>query len=311
MRVLCIGANGQVARSLAALSSDACEVICVGRPQADLTEPASLVAALQRLAPDLVINAAAYTAVDQAESEPALAFAANASGAGSLAKACRDDRVPLVHLSTDYVFSGDKPTPYVETDPTGPAGVYARSKLEGEQRVLAAHPDAVILRTAWVFSPFGKNFVRTMLKLGESRSEIGVVSDQFGCPTYAPDIAAACLAIARQLSGRDRTQQGTASGGIYHFAGRGDTSWAGFATEIFALAEQAGRPEVRVRPIATAGYPTPARRPANSRLECSKILAGFGIRPRPWTATLRDCLGQLLPPDEAARLAGMPADDIT
>jgi dTDP-4-dehydrorhamnose reductase len=289
MRLLVIGAQGQVALSLAELAEDGLEIVTAGRPEADLAQPAGLVGLIERVMPHAVINAAAHTAVDLAESQEAEARAINATGPGVLAELCARKGLPLVHLSTDYVYSGDKPTPYFETDPTGPTGAYARTKLEGEHLVLAAHPDAVVMRTAWVYSPFGKNFVKTMLRLAETRDEVGVVSDQFGCPTYAPHIAEACVEAARKLLADPKTY-----GGVYHYSGLGDTSWAGFAAEIFAQAQQRGQKGARVKPIATADYPTPAKRPGNSRLDCSKITARLGIVPKSWPSALSTCMDRLM-----------------
>ena len=241
------------------------EIIHLGRPQLDLAVPETVEPALKAAAPDIVVNAAAYTAVDQAEREPEIASAVNGTGAGAVAEAARALGVPVIHLSTDYVFDGNKTSAYVEEDLVAPASVYGASKLAGEQAVAAATDDHVILRTAWVYAPYGKNFVRTMLALAESRDEVRVVADQLGSPTYAPDIAVAIVGIARNLL---RNPCDPLLRGIFHLAGSGETSWAGFASAIFAFLAAKGLRKPVLTPIASADYPTPARRPANSRLNC-------------------------------------------
>ncbi len=274
MRIAVTGREGQVAQSLAERAGTAHEVVLVGRPALDLANAATVLPALAEARPDLIVSAAAYTAVDQAEDEPDLANAVNGSGAGAVAAAAARLGVPVVHLSTDYVFDGAKDGDYVETDPTGPIGAYGASKLAGELAVAAATPHHAILRTAWVYSPFGKNFVRTMLRVAETREELTVVADQHGNPTSALDIADAILHAAPQLvSGRSDVF------GVFHLAGTGTTSWAGFARRIFATSAAAGGPSARVRDIVTADYPTRARRPANSRLSSAKFSQTFG-----WTA---------------------------
>ena len=214
--------------------------------------------AIDESAPDVVINAAAYTAVDKAETEPALAYAINTEGAGHVAEACARRNTSLMHISTDYVFGGS-PGPNREDDPAAPLNVYGNSKLEGERRVADRHQRHVILRTSWVYSPFGHNFVKTMLQLAESRSELGVVIDQIGNPTYAPHLAAGVLAIARQIASMDKA----VAPGIYHLAGCGEATWFRFAQEVFGKSEQLGGPVAHLRPISTAQYPTPAKRPSD------------------------------------------------
>ena len=274
MRIAVTGREGQVARSLAERAGPGVEIVLVGRPELDLADPGSIAPALAAARPDLVVSAAAYTAVDQAEDEPALAQAVNGAGAGAVAKAAHDLGVPVVHLSTDYVFDGSRDGPYLETDPTGPIGSYGASKLAGEREVAAANARHAILRTAWVYSPFGKNFVRTMLRLAEGRDELSVVADQHGNPTSALDIADAILHAAPQLvSGR------TDVFGIFHLAGTGDTHWADFARRILETSARHGGPSARVRDITTADFPTRARRPVNSRLSTAKFASTFG-----WTA---------------------------
>lgn len=289
-RVLVIGASGQLGQELRrAAVPGGWTMLFADRDELDLTDPSAAARALAAIAPDAVINAAAYTAVDKAEAEPKLAFAVNCTGAAAVAGQAAALGAPFLQLSTDYVFAGDKPEPYVETDAKAPLGAYARSKAAGEDAVLVAHPAATIVRTSWLFSPFGANFVKTMLRLGDSRDEIGVVADQFGRPTAADDLAQACVAIIeRRLAGDG------AAAGIFHYAGAGNTAWADFAEAIFNEATRHGRRPVHINRIATADYPTAARRPANSRLDTGKIESVLGIRPRPWRQSLGRCLDELL-----------------
>ena len=244
-----------------------------------------------RRAPDLVVNAAAYTAVDKAEQEPAAAHAINALGAGATAEAAAGLGIPVIQVSTDYVFDGAKPDPYTEDDPTGPLGSYGRSKLEGEAAVAAANPRHVILRTAWVYAPYGQNFVRTMLRLAATRPELGVVADQHGCPTAARDIAATILGVAAQLLTHPDDK---ARRGVFHMAAQGEAVWADVAEAIFGRSAALGGPSATVRRITTADYPTPARRPANSRLDCSKLQRLYGIALPPWRVSLESCVERLV-----------------
>lgn len=292
MRLLVTGREGQVARALIERGAKAGhEVIALGRPDLDLAgEKSAVVAAVLSVRPDAIVSAAAYTAVDKAESEPDLAFAVNANGPAALASAAAALNVPLLHLSTDYVFDGLKDAPYVEGDLTAPTGVYGASKLAGEKAIRAGWANHVILRTAWVYSQFGNNFVKTMLRLGRSRDELGVVSDQVGNPTNALDIAAGVLAVAANLVGNsDPARRGT-----FHMAGVGTASWAVFAEEIFAASSAAGGPTARVKPITTADYPTPARRPANSQLDCAKIYQIHDVRLPDWSQSMREVVTQLV-----------------
>lgn len=292
MRIAVTGKVGQVASSLVERGTAAGhEIVPVGRPELDLAaaDEAAMRAVLERIAPDAVVSAAAYTAVDRAESEPDLAFAVNAAGAGALARAAAGLGLPLIHLSTDYVFSGEGTQPWREDDQTGPLGVYGASKLAGEEAILAAHPGAVILRTAWVYSPFGANFVKTMLRLAEGRDEVSVVADQFGNPTSALDIADGVLAVAARLVAGE-----PGGAGVFHMAGAGETHWAGLAEAVFAEAARHGGPTARVRPIGTADYPTPARRPGNSRLDCSRLGKAYGVALPDWRGSLAQVVDRLL-----------------
>ncbi len=283
MRLAVTGKNGQVVSALQAFANDELEIVTLGRPELDLARPETVAKVLYDAKPDVVVSAAAYTAVDRAESEPEVAFAVNRDGARAVAKAAKELGIPVIHLSTDYVFDGTKGSPYVESDPTAPSSVYGHSKLEGENAVADANPNHVILRTAWVYSEHGDNFVKTMLRLGESQDEVNVVADQFGCPTSANDIATAIVAIAGKLS----SDPSARLRGVFHLSGTGETNWAGFAKQIFKFSAENGGKSIIVNDITTAQYPTPARRPANSRLDCNKLDEVHGIRLPSWQTSTR------------------------
>lgn len=291
MRILVTGKEGQVDTSLQTVGEAlGLEIIRIGLPEIDLSQPETLEAPVREAHPDVIISSAAYTAVDKAESEPELAQAVNGDAPGVLARLAAELDIPILHLSTDYVFAGDKDTPYTETDMPAPVSVYGRTKLSGEEQIRAATDNHVILRTAWVYSPYGHNFVKTMLRLGETRDELSVVADQHGCPTYAPDIARVVLAVAQQVViDRDPTIRGT-----FHLTGFGETTWAGFAEAIFAGAEARGCKPVRVNHIPTTDYPVPAKRPANSRLNAHKLDEVYGLGLAPWQDSLDACLDQLI-----------------
>ena len=278
--ILIFGQTGQVARELARRRPDA---VFLGRDRVDLSDPAGCAAAIADHKPRAVINAAAWTAVDKAEAEEAAAARVNGAAPGAMAVACAGLGVPFVHISTDYVFDGSGARPWCPGDATGPLGAYGRTKLAGENAVRAAGGVQAILRTSWVFSAHGANFVKTMLRVGALRDSVSVVGDQVGGPTPAGDIAGAVLAMADTLSARPETA------GIYHFSGAPDVSWAGFAREIFAQAGMA----TTVTDIPTSAYPTPARRPGNSRMDCTTFTQTFGL-PRPdWRAGLGAVLTEL------------------
>lgn len=266
-------------------------VIPVGRPELDLAQPASSLQALAAAEPDCIVNAAAYTAVDKAEAEPDLAMRINGFGAGVVAAAAAALGVPLIQISTDYVFDGTSPRPWRESDATAPLGAYGRSKLAGEEAVAASTEDYAILRTAWVYSPYGGNFVKTMLRLAETRDELGVVSDQLGSPTSAPDLAEAIIAVARSLVAHP---DDASLRGVFHAAGTGEASWADLAEAVFAASAALGGPSAKVNRIATADYPTPARRPANSRLDCSLLAERHGVRLPLWRDSVKICVATLL-----------------
>lgn len=268
MTLLVFGKTGQVATELQAQA----DVTALGREAADLSDPAACAAAIMAHRPSAVINAAAYTAVDKAESEEDLASVINGDAPGAMAGACAELGIPFVHISTDYVFEGGGETPWQPADPVGPLGAYGRSKLKGEEAIARAGGTHAILRTSWVFSGHGGNFLKTMLRLAESRDALNIVDDQIGGPTPADKIAEACLILARGL------QDDASKTGIYHFSGAPDTSWKGFAEEIFARAGKT----MAVTGIPTSEYPTPATRPLNSRMDCSGLKAAFGIDRPDW-----------------------------
>ncbi len=292
MRVLVFGAGGQVGREVCRAARPASfELIALDRNAADITKPAAVSAVIAWEKPDLVVNLAAYTAVDRAESEPDAAWAVNCAGAAHIAAVCGENGKPLVQLSTDYVFDGGKSEPYREEDAVNPLNVYGRSKEAGERAVRAAAPRHIILRTAWVYGAYGANFVKTMLRLAAERPGLRVVADQRGCPTAAADIAAALIAIAGHI------ERGGMEWGTFHFAAADSTSWHEFAEEIVALAgalsARPSGPGLRVEPITTDQYPTAARRPMNSVLDCRKI-AAFGISPPPWRSSLPAVVRELV-----------------
>lgn len=287
--VLVIGRDGQVARALASLSTPDLPVIALGRLDGvDLAAPATLAAALDANRPEVVVNAAAYTAVDQAESEPHIAFAVNARGVGALASLASDRAIPLIHISTGHVFDGRKPSPYIEDDPVTPLGVYGASQAAGETAIRDAGDEHVILRTAWIYSPAGGNFVRTMLRLAAIRDEIRVVGDQVGNPTAAGEIAQAIRRVVLSL------REGGRSYGTFHIAGRGDTDWHGFAAAIFAAAGRHGHRIPELVRITTGDQPTAARRPANSRLDTSRLATVYGIGLPAWQDSLEEVVHDIL-----------------
>ena len=277
--ILVTGGTGQLARSLARARPS---LRVIGRPEFDFDRPDSIDAAFAACAPDLVVNAAAWTAVDAAEAEPEAAARANHEGLARLASLCRAAGCRLVHISTDYVFDGAKGAPYAEDDATGPTGVYGATKLAGEQAVMLAYPGAVILRTSWVYGETGRNFVRTMLGAALRAPKLRVVADQVGCPTNADDLAECVLGVAdRLLANGDAVPSG-----IFHAAGTGSVSWHGFAEAIFAEAAAHGWPLPAVEPIATADWLTPAARPADSRLDCARLRSAFGLQLPQWRPSL-------------------------
>ena len=309
MRVLVTGQHGQLVRSLLETSSPTTEWVAIGRPEVDLAQPGSLANAMSAIRPDLVVNAAAYTAVDQAEAEPGLAFRINADAAGEAAAAARDLAIPIVQLSTDYVFDGAGQGAYREDAPTAPLGVYGRSKLAGETQVRAANPDHFILRTAWVYSPFGDNFVKTMIRAAGQRDVLNVVDDQVGNPSSALDLVAGLVAVIDRWASGARTGLGE----TYHLAGSGLTSWCGLASEVMANCRRLGLPDAEVRPIATADWPTPAPRPRNSALDSGKFAADFGFPMPDWRGSVARVVDRLAAESLAGEnpVAENPANDLS
>lgn len=283
MRLLVTGGTGQVGEALRRLAPKlGVTVIAPGRADLDLANPGAITLPEGI---DGVINAGAYTTVDKAESEPALAETVNGIAPGVLASQAAKRGLPIVQISTDYVFDGDKTQPYVETDPVNPMSVYGRTKETGERAVREANPRHAILRTSWVYAVHGNNFVKTMLRVGKER-DLKVVADQTGAPTLADDIAAAAVLVAKALT--------TSNAGTYHYTAEGAVTWHGFAQAIWAKAGPKLGRSPKIEPIPTSGYPTPAKRPQNSRLDCTKIVATFGVVRRPWERALDETLAILL-----------------
>lgn len=282
MRLLVTGRHGQLARSLAerGVGREGIELHFVGRPEADLEQPGAIAAAIADLRPDVVVNAAAYTDVDRAEEEPERAFRINADAAGEASEAAAAVGAAIVQLSTDYVFDGQASAPYSEDDPTGPINIYGASKLAGEERVRAADARHLILRTSWLVGPFGRNFVRTMLRLAGERDEIAVVADQVGSPTGSIELADAILALVERWRGPalERADLGQ----TFHYAGAGQCSWAELALRVMSASAAAGGPSARIRPIASTDFAAKVRRPAYSALDCGKFERHFSVAPAPW-----------------------------
>src|SRR5262245_10187491 len=297
MRFLLLGRTGQVGTELRALA--ACESIDVVAPdldELDLTDAPAIARIVAAEPWSAVINAAAYTDVDRAESEETIALAVNGDAPSRLAAETARRGIPLVHISTDYVFDGRKGAPYVEQDAVAPLNAYGRSKLAGERGVCAGNPRHVVLRTAWLYSPHGRNFVKTILRLAAERERLTVVADQRGCPTSARDVARACLAIALRCASQPQKMPY----GIYHFAGGGDATWFEFANTIVAMAADRTGRSPTVVPIRTADYPTPAVRAADTRLDCAAIKRTFGLEPRPWRQALAETIDRLAASRELA-----------
>jgi dTDP-4-dehydrorhamnose reductase len=289
--ILIAGRNGQVARCLRELAAArGLAALALGRRELDLENHDSVDSVVAKIAPSVIINAAAYTAVDRAESEAAPAFSINRDGAAALAAVAARMNIPFIHLSTDYVFDGRKQDPYNERDIPAPLNVYGASKLAGEIAVLSAYPLATVIRSAWIYSPYGSNFVRTMQRLAETRPIVRVVDDQCGNPTSAFDLAAAILQIAQ----RSRIVERSAAAGVYHLVGQGEVTWHGFAAAIFEWFGRRGLPIPRLEAITTEQYPSPACRPRNCRLDSSKAERVFGIQLPHWRRSLEVCIGQLV-----------------
>ncbi len=290
--ILITGASGQLGQDLITLCrAQGRDFAALARPDFDFEKPDTVIASFSAAQPTIVINAAAYTAVDKAETDQDAARAGNHTGPRLLAELCAAADIPFIHVSTDYVFDGNKGAPYVETDPPNPTGIYGASKRAGEEAVLATGAKAVILRTAWVYAGHGKNFARTMLNAGRKMPVLRVVADQRGTPTAAADLAAAILGIVDKIN-----QTGWQPGyqGIFHATNAGETTWHGFATAIFEEAARHGYESPEVQPITTADWPTPTRRPPDSRLDCSRLTQTFGVNLPDWRASLGPIVAALL-----------------
>lgn len=285
MKILINGRHGQVSHELQQRLGAVGELLVLGRDQLDLAQPDQIRRQVQNIRPDLIINAAAHTAVDLAESEPQSAFAINAVAPGILAEEALALDIPLIHYSTDYVFDGMKAGPYNEDDTPNPLGVYGKSKLAGEQAIRDVQGQYLILRTSWVYSTHGRNFLLTMQRLLQEKPELRVVADQIGAPTWAGTIANSTLAVIE----RWQTSQ-VANWGTYHLSAQGETSWFGFARAIGEALRQQGKPCADLFPIPSSDYPTPAARPLNSRLDCSRLQRDWGVSQPDWQTALRECL---------------------
>jgi dTDP-4-dehydrorhamnose reductase len=287
LRILISGQHGQVSQALQQRLHHLGELIVLGRDQLDLSQPQSIRPLVRDIKPDLIINAAAHTAVDQAESEPELAFAINAQAPGVFAEEAAALGIPLMHYSTDYVFDGNKSGAWTESDAPNPLGVYGSSKLAGEQAIAAVGGQHLILRTSWVYSLTGRNFLLTMQRLLQEREKLSIVADQIGAPTWAGTIAASTGALI------DRWRDGAPGAwGVYHLTASGETSWFGFAQAIGQQLINSGKPCAALEPIASSAYPTPAARPLNSRLDCSLLQREWGVSQPDWHAALLECLAQ-------------------
>ena len=291
MKILIVGANGQLGKCLEPVVSETegYEAVALSRVELDITSVESVFVQTNSIQPDLIVNAAAYTAVDRAENEIEAAYAVNSTGVKNLAEACAQMAIPLIHVSTDYVFDGNAKTPYLPEGSTSPIGVYGKSKLEGERTAAAALDELIIVRTAWVYSEYGNNFVKTMLRLAEERNELSVVNDQIGCPTYAGNIALAILKICKAI------REGKQSWGIYHYVDQPAMSWHEFAESVFGMALAKGLIEKSpsVAAISSSEYPTKAKRPAYSVLNTQRIQQEFGIDPAPVNASLANVLTRI------------------
>lgn len=292
MKIMITGANGQVGWELARQTALAdTRAVCLDSTQLDITDAPAVERRFHAEKPDLLINAAAYTRVDQAETETTRAYQVNRDAPGHLAACCAAAGIPMIHISTDYVFDGTQPRPYPESFPLSPIGAYGQSKAAGETLIRQRLAQHLIVRTSWVYGVHGNNFVKTMLRLGTEKKRIGVVGDQQGCPTAAADLAAALLSLARWINHKEPVPWG-----IYHYSGRNITTWFDFATAVFRCARRFGYPHhPEVTPLTTAEYPTPTRRPAYSALDCTKISQNFGVHPIPWQESLPVVMRELIP----------------
>ncbi len=290
MKIMITGSGGQLGSEIIKQArGPQVETLAMNHGDLDITRPDQTRRTIAELAPDMVINASAYTNVDGAETHTEAAYAVNRDGPANLAAACSALAIPLIHISTDFVFDGRKKTPYLESDPVSPLSIYGKSKAEGEAAVRTALQQHLIVRTSWLYSEHGHNFVKTMLNLGREREQLSVVADQYGCPTGAADLAGAILTMAKKIIAGDKIRWGT-----YHYSGKGTTTWHGFAEAIFKLAASREKLKIRqVKPITTDQYPLPARRPLYSSLDCGLILDQFGVQTMPWEQSLVTVIGKI------------------
>jgi dTDP-4-dehydrorhamnose reductase len=291
MKILLTGSKGQLGREVEKAGLNAgLDIISMDLPEIDITDSEKLARLFSGLKPSIVINAAAYTAVDLAESQKDICYAANLAGPANLTRLCNENKARLIHISTDYVFDGRGSTPYREDDPVSPVNVYGHSKAEGEKAVLAGHDKHIILRTSWLYGRYGNNFVKTMLRLGQEKKSLQVVNDQYGCPTCAYDLAEAIMVIVQRIL-KDMSN----ISGIYHYCGNGITTWYEFAKQIFQIVGELGLSNVpMVTPITTSQFPTAAKRPLYTALDCSEIQKNFGIRLKPWRVSLKQTIHQII-----------------
>lgn len=292
MKILITGAKGQVGSELVAQASEkGHKVFAFGSRELDISNQEQVHETVQTIQPDVIINAAAYTAVDKAETEQERAYAVNASGSENLALACKEQDIPLLHISTDYVYDGEKQTPYVETDPSEPSGVYGASKLDGDRKIEQIWHKHIIIRVSWVFGENGNNFVKTMLRLAQQRDELSIVDDQYGAPTAAKSISACLLAIVES----SQFNQPNCPWGLYNFQSDPGVTWYDFAQEIFQQAQQQGlvNKKMQLNPIPSSEFPTPVKRPANSKLDGTKLQQNFAISAAQWKADLKEMFTSL------------------
>jgi dTDP-4-dehydrorhamnose reductase len=291
MKILLTGSKGQLGREVVKACINAgLDIISMDLPEIDITDSEKLIRIFSELKPSIVINAAAYTAVDLAETQKNLCYAVNLDGPANLTRLCGKNKARLIHISTDYVFDGKANKPYRENDPVSPVNVYGHSKAEGEKAVLAGPGKHIILRTSWLYGRYGKNFIKTMLRIGQERKTIQVVNDQYGCPTCAYDLAEVIIVIAQRLM-EDQSN----NSGIYHYCGNGITTWYEFAISIFQLAGELGLKNMPlVTPITTSQFPTPAKRPLYTALDCSVIEKSFGVELKPWKYSLKKTIHQII-----------------
>jgi len=291
MKLLIIGSKGQLGSELVIeCKRNDFSFLALDLPEFNITDPSQVKKTLADFMPSIVINASAYTNVDMAETEPEIAYTVNSDGPANLALSCDKNRIPIIHISTDYVFDGSKGQPYVESDPVSPLGIYGKSKEKGESKLRSILKQHIILRTSWLYSAYGNNFVKTMLKLGKEKEIIKVVSDQYGCPTCAADLAEAVVDISKQI-----TQNFKIAWGTYHYCGLGITTWHEFAKAIFEIASQYQNYKVSsVEAITTAQYPTKTKRPAFSALDCGLFKKHFGINIKPWQESLEKTIERIL-----------------